>query len=872
MPRQSFHDRLFRLLLKLFPAEFRGDFGDNMAADFDDQRREVEGRNGAVRTLWVRTILDALRRAPREHLDVLSRDATYALRVLRRHPAASATAILSLAIGIGLNSAVYSVVGGVLWRSLPFTDSDRIVSIGSVTRSGNDAGIMTAKSFLDLQRRSQAFDRIAAAAFRPTVVIEPGEPAQVTCMGVSPGFFELLGARPILGRTFTQEDYDGAAAYRAITDKTSLGPSSPTVVLSHELWRGRFGGNANIVGTDMRVSDGQRVRIIGVVGRELETAGPGIRSDCWYAQTPQESHGSWMSYTVLAHLAPGKSLDEANTELAVIASNLGTDFFTKESLTLRAARLVDRMVARVRTQLIFLYGAVVCVLLVTCANVVNLFIAHAAGRRDELATRVALGASRGRLVRQLLTESLVVSVIGGALGFLLVLRAVPLLLAMAPTNVPRLKDISVDWTTFGFTFAVSLVVGLSCGLLASLSTRPRPRTLFGAAQSATTPRAIRLRRAVTICEVALALMLAIAASLMVRTVAALNAIDLGFDPRSVVSADLQARGTDMATSQDIHNAIAERVRALPGVRAAGVGVGPLVGGMGIGGLRLPADTRVFDSVRVDAVSPGYFEALGARLLEGRFFEPRDAVRSGPAVILVNATAAREFWRGSPAVGKTVIINNDEHLPVIGVINDIRISSLDKEPGPAIYQLSNQTHNFLANSMMIRVDGDPQAIVPQIRAIIRSVDRDAPFRGVEPLQTRIDRAMAPRLFMLRIVGLFSIIGLILAVVGVYGVLAEFVVQRVPEMGIRIAFGATRSDVLTLVLGQGARLVSIGVVLGFGSAVLLRNAMSTMVYGVRTSDPLTYAAACAVLFAATIAACVVPARRASRLDPVVALRSE
>src|SRR4030095_8214776 len=247
MPRQSVHDRLFRLLLKLFPAEFRGDFGDNMAADFYDQRREVDGRIGAVRTLWVRTILDALRRAPREHLDVLSRDATYALRVLRRHPAASATAILSLAIGIGLNSAVYSVVGGVLWRSLPFTDSDRIVSIGSVTRSGNDAGIMTAKSFRDLQRRSQAFDRIAAAAFRPTVVIEPGEPAQVTCMGVSPGFFELLGARPILGRTFTQEDYDGAAAYRAITDKTSLGPSSPTVVLSHELWRGRFGGNANIV-------------------------------------------------------------------------------------------------------------------------------------------------------------------------------------------------------------------------------------------------------------------------------------------------------------------------------------------------------------------------------------------------------------------------------------------------------------------------------------------------------------------------------------------------------------------------------------------------------------------------------------------------
>jgi len=872
MSRQSWHNRLFRLLLKLFPAEFRGDFGDNMAADFDDQRRDVEGHTGAVRALWARTILDLLRRAPREHLDVLSRDAMYALRMLRRHPAASATAIVSLAIGIGLNSAVYSVVAGVLWRSLPLADSNRIVTVGSVTRSGKEAGFVTAKSFLDLQQRARSVDRIAAAAFRPTTVVEPGEPAQVGCMGVSAGFFELLGVAPFLGRTFTQEDYDGALAMRATTDKTSLGPSSPTVVISRELWQRRFGGNANVVGTDMRVTDGQRLRIIGVMGRELEAVGHAMPAQCWYAQIPQEAHGSWMPYLVLAHLAPGKSIDEANAELAVIGGNLGTDFFTNEPRTLQAATLLDRAVGRVRTQLTFLYGAVVCVLLVTCANVVNLFIAHAAGRRDELATRVALGASRARLVRQLLTESLVVSLIGGALGFVLALRGVPVLLSLAPADLPRLKEIGVDWVTLGFTLAVSLAVGVLCGILASLSTRVPSRTLFGAAQAATTLRAIRIRRAVTVCEVALALMLAIAASLMVRTLAALNAIDLGFNPRSVVSADLQARGTDLAASQDMHSAIAERVRALPGVRAAGVGVGPLLGGMGIGGLRLPADTRVFDNVRVDAVSPGYFEALGARLLEGRFFEPRDAVRSGPAVILVNKTASREFWKGSSAVGKTVIINNSEHLPVIGVIDDIRISSLDKEPGPAIYQLNNQTRNFMANSMMIRVDGNSQALVPQIRAIIRSIDRDAPFAGVQPLQTRIDRALAPRLFVLRIIGLFSIIGLILAVVGVYGVLAEFVIQRVPEMGIRIAFGATRADVLGLVLGQGARLVSIGLVLGLGSAVLLRSAMTTMVYGVRTSDPLTYAGACGVLFAATIAACAVPARRAARLDPVVALRSE
>jgi putative ABC transport system permease protein len=872
MPRQSWHDRLFRLILKLFPAEFRGDFGDNMAADFHDQRRDVEGNGGAVRTLWIRTVFDLLRRAPREHLDVLSRDAMYALRILRRHPAASATAVLSLAIGIGLNSAVYSVVAGVLWRSLPLADSNRIVSVGSVTRSGKDAGFVTAKTFLDVQQRARSVDRIAAAAFRPTTVVEPGEPAQVGCMGVSPGFFELLGAAPILGRTLTQDDYDGALAMRATTDKTSVGPSSPTVVISRELWQQRFGGNASVVGADMRVTGGQRVRIIGVVGRELEAVGHAMPAQCWYAQIPQASHGSWMPYIVLAHLAPGKSIDEANAELAVIGSNLGTDYFTKEPLTLKAATLLERTVARVRTQLVFLYGAVVCVLLVTCANVVNLFIAHAAGRRDELATRVALGASRARIVRQLLTESLIVAMIGGGLGFLIALRGVPVLLSLAPANLPRLEELGVDWMTFGFTLAVSVAVGLICGLLASLSTRVRPRTLFGVAHAATTPRAIRLRRAVTVCEVALALMLAIAASLMVRTVAALNAIDLGFDPRSVVSADLQAAGgKDLATTAEIHSAIAERVKALPGVRAAGVGVGPLLSGMFTGGLTVQGDRREFDNVRVDAVSPGYFEALGARLLEGRFFETRDAVRGGTPVILLNRTAARTFWNGADPIGKTVS-NGRETWQVVGVIADIRGMSLEEHPGPALYQVSTQSRNFLAGNMQIKVEGDPQALVPYIRAIIRSVDREAPFRGVEPLQTRIDRAMAPRLFVLRIIGLFSIIGLILAVVGVYGVLAEFVIQRVPEMGIRIAFGATRADVVALVLGQGARLVLIGLVLGLGSAVLLRTVMSTMVYGVRTSDPLTYASACAVLFAATIAACAVPARRASRLDPVVALRSE
>lgn len=367
-------------------------------------------------------------------------------------------------------------------------------------------------------------------------------------------------------------------------------------------------------------------------------------------------------------------------------------------------------------------------------------------------------------------------------------------------------------------------------------------------------------------EVALALMLAVAATLMVRTVRALGAIDLGFDARAVVSAGLGSTGADVRT------AIVERVKTLPGVKAAGIGVGPLAGGMGIGGLVIPGDSRDFGLVRVDPVSPGYFEALGTRLVAGRLFAPDDAVRGGPAVILVNQSAARTFWRGSDPIGKTVLINQTEALRVIGVIADVRESSLEEEPGPALYQLSNQSRNFVANSMLIRVDGDPEALVPQIRAVIRSMDPEQPFRGVQPLQERIDLAMAPRLFLLRVIGVFSLLGLILAVVGVYGVLAEFVIQRVPEIGVRMAFGATAANVVALILGQGTRLVAIGLLIGLAGAVLLRDVMSTLVYGVRPSDPLAYLTAGLLLFAAAVAACALPARRAARLDPVVALRTE
>jgi putative ABC transport system permease protein len=864
-----FHDRLFRLLLRLFPADFRGDFADEMSADFRDQRRDAHTRARGLRTLWFRTVVDVLRRAPREHLDVIWQDVVYALRVLRRHRAASAMAVLSLAIGIGLNAAVYSVVGNVLWRSLPLAESERLVMVGAVTPTNGEPGPIRSAMFLDLQQRTRALDAVGAGAIQVLTVIEPGDPAQVGCLGISPRYFDVLGVRPVLGRGFTQGDYDAALARRGSADRPH--PTPPVIILSETLWRRRFGGNPGVVGTQMRVAGAGRSDVIGVMGAELGTLGRAIPGQCWFPDVPDPAEGTWRPRLVIGRLAPGRSLAEANAELAVIAGDLGEDAFSKERRTLRAVGLLDRLVGRVRTQLIFLFGAVVCVLLVTSANVTNLFLAHAAGRRDELATRTALGASRLRLVRQSLTESLVISLLGGAGGFLLAVWAVPVLVSLAPADLPRRQEIGVDASTFAFTLLVSGAVGTLCGLVASLLARQVPRTVFGAVPSPT-PRISRFRHGVAVCEIAVALMLAVAATLMVRTVQALGAIDLGFDASAVVSADLHVDGGDMRGAQDVHTTIIERVKALPGVKAAGIGIGPLAGGMFIGGLVVPGDDRDFGRVRVDAVSPGYFEALGARLSAGRFFAQRDGVRGGPAVILVNQTAARTFWPGSNPIGKTVVINRSEELQVIGVIADIRGSSLEQEPGPTMYQLSHQSRNFLAGSMLIRVDGDPDALVPGIRAVIRAVSREQPFEGVSPLQDRIDRAMAPRLFVLRVIGLFSALGLILAVVGVYGVLAEFVAQRVPEICVRMAFGATAADIVALILGQGARMVAIGLAVGIVGAVLLRGVMSTMVYGVRTFDVLAYVTACLLLGAATVIASAVPARRASRLDPVAALRSQ
>jgi putative ABC transport system permease protein len=522
-----------------------------------------------------------------------------------------------------------------------------------------------------------------------------------------------------------------------------------------------------------------------------------------------------------------------------------------------------------------LLGAAACVLLIGCANVANLLLAHASGRRLELATRLALGASRAHLVRQTLTESLFISLAGGAAGFALATWALPALVALAPAGTPRLNEIAVDWRMLAFAVVASIVVGLACGLAVVLSmdrVNPQGSGLRpSGADSAHHGR--RFRQGLIVAEIALALMLVVAAGLLVRTLRVLGAQELGFNPRNVISVGL---ALDFAKYNPRNGAVGQfeadllqRLTAAPGVVAAGIGSRPLGGGAAGNVVRAQGSDQDH-GVGVDVVSPGFLEALGATLIRGRFVQATDAA-GAPRVALVNVSAARAIWGDSDPVGRTIVMD-ESPLQVIGVVGDIRRLNLELPAAPAIYLSHLQPASIIVNNLLVRTAGDPREVLPAVRAVMRQLDPDQPLTRIATLEERIDEILAPRRFMLRLIGLFSILALGLAMLGVYGVMAESVAQRVPEIGIRVALGATPAAIRHLVIAQGGWMVVLGLAGGIAGALALRKAMATLVFGVPTTDPIAYAVACVCLAAATIAACAIPANRAASMDPVKALRQE
>lgn len=852
--------RLYRALLKLFPREFRGDFGDQMEADFHDQREDARKAGQRSAGVWTRMLVDMLQRAPREHVDILRRDAGYALRLFRRRPGMTASALLTLAIGIGLNAAVFSVVHGVLWRSLPLPHSSRLVYLAEVGPPPErmEAWVSQA-SFDSWAREARTLDAIGSIRITSATLMQGGGAERLMGGEVSRGFFATLSARPLLGRLFNDGDFASDAAVRV-------------AVIGHDLWKRQFGGRSEVIGERVNLGQAGMVEVVGVL--EPAFVFPLFRNAA--IMLPDVPTGSPYRSPMMAigRLAPGATVRGLQTELDLVASRLAAAAADPgRAPGVRVTSLRDQVTSGAKTQLWFLFGTASCVLLIVCANVSNLLLTHTAGRRRELVTRAALGASRAHLVRQGLTEGMVLALVGGIAGFLLAGWTVPALIALAPRTIPRLGEISVGWPVLAFATVTSVCVGLTCGLAASLTAgRSAPGLTLRSHRAAGNHERSRFRQGLIVAQVAVALVLAVAAGLLVQTMRAVTALPLGYDPSNVISigfspGELGIEGT--AAKASLERNLIEAIRSVEGVTAAGVGSPPLNRSYFSISIAMPSKPSEPADLHAEFAGPGYLEALGARLVAGRFFEDRDGPQGQPAA-LVNESAAKRLWPAG-AIGQT-FLHNQKPIVIIGMVNDVRRTGLEAQPQSTIYLSSAQNANYWTNNMLVRTSGDPRELLPAIRTAVRQVDARLPFTSVETLAQRLDLATAPRRFNLWLVSLFSIIALGLAVVGIYGVVMESVAQRVPEIGVRMALGASAAGVTRMVLGQGTWMIGIGIALGMAAVLALNGVMAAFVFGVQTTDPVSLGIACAVLAAAGLLACAIPARRAARVDPVVALRAE
>ena len=802
-------------------------------------------------------------------MGTLIRDLRYGARMLIRKPGFTAIAIITLALGIGANTMIFSVVNAVLSSPLQFPDSGRLVRLGET--HANFTGGFTYASFLDLGNETESLENIAAARFWSDNLIDGGEPEQVSIMLVSANFFPALGVHPLVGRTFLREE-------------DTPGRDS-VVVMSHRLWQRRYGGDLNLIGKTIKVGANERT-VIGVMPPDFQSnvlfSG---QYDLWAPLVPGGLlHDNRRSHllAVIARLRPRATITEAQAELTGVAAgieqqNPGVD---DPDLGVSVDGLQERMVAPMRPALIVLLCAVGCVLLIACANVANLLLARSAAREREMAIRIALGASRGRIARQLLTESALLGLAGGAAGLLLAVWGVDSITALAPANLPRIDEVRVDGRVMGFTLLTSLFTGILFGLAPAFQL-PRlsiHEVVRDGGRGSTGARRRWLRHFLVVSEVALALVLLIGAGLLINSFWRLQQVDRGFDARNVVTLNLTlSRYSNTQQQVAFLKEVLERVAHVPGVRSVGVtSTLPLRGG--------PATTFVIEdrppvalgdepSADIRVIDSNYFQTMGIPVRAGRAFARADWINA-PKVMVINETMARRFWPGEDPIGKRVTMR-DWGPPltgeVVGVAGDVKADGLDSESRPMIYWPYPQ-FPVIFNNIVVRTEADPIGLAGAIKSQIWSVDPAQSVASVATMDQVLSSSVAPRRFNMLLLGIFAAVALVLAAVGIYGVISYTVSQRTHEIGIRLALGARGADVLKLVVGQGMVLVLGGVGLGLAAAAGLTRLMSTLLFGVSATDAPTFVVVAVLLSGVALAACVVPARRATRVDPMVALRNE
>jgi putative ABC transport system permease protein len=810
-------------------------------------------------------------------------DIRFAIRTLRGRPAFSAVAVTTLALGIGANTAIFSVVRAVLLRPLGFPEPDRLVKIvGFDTRDGVPANLSPA-DFMDFEREAGAFSRVGPHGWVGffTVAGREREAERVGGVNVTEGFFPTLGVQPALGRLFTaDEDAPG-------------GPR--TVLLSHGFWQLRYGGDPGVLGRTILL-DGRPTTVVGVLPQDFRHVEPNPDREAAvfvpYRFDRAEPNRGGHFIRAVGRLRPGATLAEARAQLEAVAARLQQRYPAENAdRGVLVDPLLDAMVRDARPALLLLLWAVGAVLLVACANLANLMLASGAARRRELAIRGALGAGRGRLVRQLLTESLVLSLAGALSGLLIAFwlsRGVSLLSAV---GVPRADTAAgMDLSVLTFAVALALTTGIAFGIIPALqlSGASAGEALKDGSRAQTAGRAGRRTRDWLIgAEVALSIVLLVAAGLLLRSFLALQRVDVGFARSEVLTMQVAVPTASYEEGEQIpfYSGLIERVRALPGVEEAGaVNILPLSGNYDSRGIQIedrPEPPGRAHSVQSRSVTPGYFRAMGIPLLRGRPFDDRD--RSGaPLVVIVSDAMARRYWPGQNAIGKRITFNSG--IPrgaqqevggpgsreVVGVVGDVKHLGLEEALTPFFYTPHTQQPSYHTMTLVVRAAGDPAALASAVRGALAQMDRNVPLSDVRTLDTVLGRvSAAPRLRTL-LVGGFAVLAVVLALVGVYGVVGYLVSQRTREIGVRLALGARRADVLGLLVRQGMGPVLAGVAVGLAVAVVASRLLTGMLFGVAPTDVGTYAGAAALLAAAALVATIVPARRATRIDPVAALR--
>ena len=800
-------------------------------------------------------------------MTTLKQDVRYGVRMLLKNPGFAIVAVIALALGIGANAAIFSVVNTVLLRSLPYNEPDRLMVLRENKLPQFPEFSVSPGNFLDWQKQNTTFEKLAAINGTAYNLVGDAEPERLRGARVSAGLFEMLGANPSLGRTF-------------LDDEDQPGHDN-VAIISSSLWKRRFSSDPNVVGQAITLS-ATSYTVIGVMPPAFQF--PDRETDLWtpiaFNAGQAQQHGAHY-ISVIGRLKPGVTQEQAATEMDAIAGRLAEQYpDTNTGWRVNVLPMQESEVRDIKSALLVLLGAVALVLLIACANVANLLLARATARQKEIAIRTALGANRRRIAQQLLTESVLLALAGGGAGLLLAVWGIGSLLTLAPQELPRVKDVTLDVRVLGFTLVVTVLTGVIFGLVPALqASRPNLNETLKEGGRGTTGGHHRVRGTLVITEVALALLLLVGAGLLIRSFYRLQQVTPGFNSKNALAVTVSLPGKKYPQDDQqsgFFTQLLDKVAALPGVVAVGATQslpiqGDYVLGFNIQG-RPPNGPGQEPNTNYYAVSPDYFKAMGIPLLRGRVFTEQDK-KDSPRVAVINEELAKKFFPDEDPIGKRINVTNgpERFREIVGIVGDVKQYGLAQPTTMQTYEPYLQTP-FSGMTLVVRADGNPAALSGAIRSEVLAIDKEQPVSRIRPLEQVVSESVAKQRFLMLLLGIFASVALVLAAVGLYGVMSYSVNQRYHEIGIRAALGAQRKDVLKLVVGQGMALALTGAAIGLAASFALTRLMASLLFGVSATDPLTFAVIALLLTIVALLACYLPARRAMKVDPMIALRYE